>query len=121
MLYLSFATISFYERILTADLENIDESQLRPIKTAGGNRLQLMWYGVIPQALLRMIGLAIYRWDIIRSSTVLGFVGTGGIGLELTALMNAYQWRSVSVILLAILLTVMASEFISAKVKGVVS
>ena len=47
----------------------------------------------------------------IRESTVLGFVGAGGIGLQLNAAMMALAWSEVTTILLAILATVVFSEF----------
>ena len=58
------------------------------------------------------------RWDInIRESTVLGLVGAGGIGLQLEASLNTLAWPQVSVILLAILSTVVVGEWVSARIR----
>ena len=65
-----------------------------------------------------MIGLSVYRLDInFRESAVVGIVGAGGIGLQLSSSINELSWTKVSVILLVILVTVIVSEWISAKVR----
>jgi phosphonate transport system permease protein len=64
-------------------------------------------------------GTTIYRWDInIRESTVLGFVGAGGIGIELYASINLFKWPEVTVMLIAIFAVVVVSEFISAAARA---
>lgn len=122
VLAVAIRSIGFIGKLLSEAIEEIDQGQVRALESAGANSGQQLIYGVAPQVMPLFVGITTHRWDInIRSSTVLGFVGAGGIGLELTALMDFYEWRSVSVILLAILLTVIASEFVSAKVRKLIS
>jgi phosphonate transport system permease protein len=62
--------------------------------------------------------ISIYRWDInIREATVVGLVGAGGIGIELDAQIGDLAWAKVSVILLAIVVAVVFSEWITAKIR----
>ena len=56
----------------------------------------------------------------IRESTVLGLVGAGGIGLQLSASIANLAWTQVSMILIIILVTVIISEWVSAKVRGAI-
>ena len=66
-------------------------------------------------------GITVFRWDInIRESTVLGLVGAGGIGLQLQASLNTLAWPQVTVILLVILVAVLISEWVSARVRHLV-
>jgi len=75
-------------------------------------------FGIISQILPAFAGISVFRWDInIRESTVLGLVGAGGIGLQLEASLNTLAWPQVSVILLAILSTVVIGEWASAKIR----
>ena len=77
-----------------------------------------MAYGIVPQILPAFAGISVFRWDInIRESTVLGLVGAGGIGLQLQGSLNTLAWPQVSIILMAILLAVLFSEWVSAKVR----
>jgi phosphonate transport system permease protein len=63
-------------------------------------------------------GTTVYRWDInIRESTVLGFVGAGGIGILLYSSINQFQWQEVSLMLVAVFGVVLISEFVSATVR----
>lgn len=122
VLAVAIRSIGFIGKLLSEAIEEIDYGQVRALESAGANGGQRLVYGVAPQVMPLFVGITTHRWDInIRSSTVLGLVGAGGIGLELTALMDAYQWQSVSIILIAILLTVVASEFASAKARKLVS
>ncbi|MDG5818243.1 phosphonate ABC transporter, permease protein PhnE [Natronococcus sp. A-GB7] len=122
VLAVAIRSIGFIGKLLSEAIEEIDPGQVRALESAGANGRQRLIYGVAPQVMPLFVGITTHRWDInIRSSTVLGFVGAGGIGLELTGLMDFYEWQSVSVILLAILLTVVASELVSAKVRKLVS
>jgi len=60
----------------------------------------------------------VFRWDInIRESTVLGLVGAGGIGLQLQSSLNILAWPQVTVILSLILVAVIISEWVSAKIR----
>ena len=73
---------------------------------------------IVPQILPAFTSISIYRWDInIREATVVGLVGAGGIGIELDAQIGDLAWAKVSVILLAILLAVVFSELITAKIR----
>jgi phosphonate transport system permease protein len=63
----------------------------------------------------------VFRWDInIREATVLGLVGAGGIVMQLQASINVLAWPQVTVIFALILVTVLASEWLSARVRHAV-
>jgi len=85
------------------------------IEATGASRLKVLLIGVLPQVMPVIFGTTMYRWDInIRESTVLGFVGAGGTGIELNSSINLFRWPEVSVMVLAILLVVVLSKFVSA-------
>ncbi|MBM4297799.1 MAG: phosphonate ABC transporter, permease protein PhnE, partial [Deltaproteobacteria bacterium] len=92
--------------------------QLDAIAATGASRAQQLTYGVLPQIMPAFAGISVYRWDInIRESTVLGLVGAGGIGLQLNASVSRLAWNEVTVIFTVIFLTVVVSEWLSAKVR----
>jgi phosphonate transport system permease protein len=111
-------SIGFIAKLLYEAIEEIDENQVEAITATGAKRVQVMAYAIVPQIMPAFAGIAVFRWDInIRESTVLGLVGAGGIGLQLQASLNVLAWPQVTVILLAILATVLVSELVSARVR----
>ena len=111
-------SIGFVAKLLYEAIEEIDHNQVEAIQATGAGKLKVLTYGIIPQILPAFAGISVYRWDInIRESTVLGLVGAGGIGLQLNASIMELAWSKVSLILIAIIFTVIFSEWISAKVR----
>ncbi len=115
---IALRSIGFCAKLLYEAIEEIDRNQVEAIEATGASRWQIMAYGIVPQIMPAFAGITVFRWDInIRESTVLGLVGAGGIGLQLSASMNILAWPQVTLILLAILVTVVVSEWVSAKVR----
>ena len=115
---IALRSIGGCSKLLYEAIEEIDHTQVEAIEATGASRLQQMAYGVVPQVLPTFAGVGVFRWDInVRGSTILGLVGAGGIGLQLSSSMGILAWTQVSMILLVILVTVVVSEFISAKVR----
>jgi len=115
---ISLRSIGFIAKLLYEAIEEIDKKQVEAVTASGANSLQILIYGIVPQILPAFAGIRVFRWDInIRESTVLGLVGAGGIGLQLNASLNVLAWPQVTLILILILIAVIFSEWISAKVR----
>ena len=111
-------SIGFCAKLLYEAIEEIDENQVEAVSATGARGPQVLAYGIIPQVLPAFAGISVFRWDInIRESTILGLVGAGGIGLHLSSSIANLAWTQVSVILLVIIVTVIFSEWVSAKVR----
>ncbi|MEM6945065.1 MAG: phosphonate ABC transporter, permease protein PhnE [Pseudomonadota bacterium] len=118
---IAIRSIGFCAKLLYEAIEEIDQTQVEAVTATGASRAQVMAYGIVPQIMPAFAGIAVFRWDInIRESTVLGLVGAGGIGLQLSASLNTLAWPQVSLILLVILLAVVVSEWVSAKVRSAI-
>ncbi|NQV83880.1 MAG: phosphonate ABC transporter, permease protein PhnE [Rhodospirillales bacterium] len=111
---LSLGTIGFYGKLLAEDIEDMDPGQAEAVKATGSSWFQWLNYAVQPQVMPRMIGLALYRFDInFRESAVLGIVGAGGIGATLLTSFDRYEFNTSAAILLIIIGIVMAVEYTS--------
>ena len=121
LIAIAIRSIGFCAKLLYEAIEEIDESQVEAIVATGAGRWQVMAYGILPQIMPAFAGISVFRWDInLRESTVLGLVGAGGIGLQLQGSLNTLAWPQVSLILILILLAVVVSEWVSAKVRGAI-
>lgn len=118
ILAIALRSIGFIGKLLYEGIEEIDQKPIEALTATGASRLQIIDYGVVPQVIPTLVAISLFRWDInIRESTVLGLVGAGGIGLLLESSLSRLAWPEVTVILLAILLTVILSEWLSAKAR----
>jgi phosphonate transport system permease protein len=111
-------SIGFMGKLIAEAIEEIDTGTVEAIEATGASRLQVLWIGVLPQVLPVIYGTTVYRWDInIRESTILGFVGAGGIGILLYSSINQFAWHEVAAMLISIFGVVIVSEFVSAAVR----
>ena len=121
LMAIGLRSVGFLAKLLYEAIEEVDTQQVEAIQATGANRWQVIAYGIVPQILPTFAGITVFRWDInIRESTVLGLVGAGGIGLQLQSSLNILAWPQVSLILIAIFVAVIASEWVSARVRGAI-
>jgi phosphonate transport system permease protein len=115
---IALRSIGFIAKLLYEAIEEIDPRQVEAVRAAGAGPAQVLDYGIVPQILPAFAGISLFRWDInIRESTVLGLVGAGGIGLQLKASVDTLAWPQVTLIFILILVTVIISEWVSARVR----
>lgn len=121
ILAIALRSIGFCAKLLFEAIEEIDLKPIEALTSTGTTGSQVVSYGIVPQVAPAFAGISVYRWDInIRESTVVGLVGTGGIGLQLDASIDSLQWSQATVIFLLILALVVISEWVSAKVRGAI-
>lgn len=115
---IALRSVGFIAKLLYEAIEEISDEPVEAIRATGASAPQTLVWAVWPQITPAFAGITLFRWDInIREATVLGLVGAGGIGLNLESSLSTLAWPQVSLILLAILGTVVASEWVSAKVR----
>ena len=115
-------SVGFLAKLIAEAIEEADAGPIEAIRATGAGTAQVYLIGILPQVLPVILGTTVYRWDInIRESSVLGFVGAGGIGLQLYASINQFAWQQVLMVLAAILVIVILSEALSAYVRARIS
>jgi len=114
ILAVAMRSIGFISKVTAESIEDVDPRPLEAIKAVGGNRFQIIFYGIIPQVIPVFIGNAIFQWDInIRRATIMGLVGAGGLGLTLERQLLMYNHQGVTTVLVAILVIITIGEIIS--------
>lgn len=118
MIALLIHTIAANAKLYSEAIESIEEGPVDAIEATGANKLQVIWYAVIPQIVLPFLSFTIYRWDInVRMATVIGLVGGGGIGTMLMQYQGLAQWHEVGLIVIMIAIVVWIMDYISAKIR----
>lgn len=117
-LALGLHTIAALSKLYSEQVESILEGPLEAIQATGANRLQTIVFAVVPQIIPPYISFTMYRWDInVRMSTIIGFVGGGGIGFVLQQNINLLNYRAASVNMLAIAIVVASMDYISSNLR----
>ncbi|MCA2001288.1 MAG: ABC transporter permease subunit [Chloroflexi bacterium] len=114
MMALGLHTIVSLAKLYSEQVESIMPGPLEAVAATGANRLQTIIYAVIPQIIPPYISYTMYRWDInVRMSTIIGFVGGGGIGFLLQQNINLLNYRQASTQMLAIAVVVATMDYLS--------
>jgi len=117
-LALALHTIAALAKLYSEQVESILPGPLEAVTATGANRLQTIVYAVVPQIIPPYISFTMYRWDInVRMSTIIGFVGGGGIGFLLTQNINLLNYRAASVQMLAIAVVVAIMDYVSSQIR----
>jgi phosphonate transport system permease protein len=98
--------------------ENLEMGAADAVRASGGNWLQTVRYGVIPAAMPNYLSYTLLRFEInVRSATILGFVGAGGIGQDLMYVVREFLYQDVSAIVLLIIVVVFAIDLLSERLR----
>jgi phosphonate ABC transporter permease subunit PhnE len=115
---LGLHTIVSLAKLYSEQVESIMAGPLEAIQATGANRLQTIIYAVVPQIVPPYISYTMYRWDInVRMSTIIGFVGGGGIGFLLQQNINLLNYRAASAQMFAIAIVVASMDYISSALR----
>ncbi|HSS97259.1 MAG TPA: ABC transporter permease subunit, partial [Terriglobales bacterium] len=118
VLALGLHTVVSLAKLYSEQVESIAAGPLEAIQATGADRLQTVIYAVIPQVIPPYISYTMYRWDInVRMSTIIGFVGGGGIGFLLQQNINLLNYPAASAQMLAIAVVVASLDYISSTVR----
>ena len=118
VLALTVHSIAALGKLFSEQVESIDFGPVEAITATGATQIQVVLFAVVPQVFPQFLALTFYRWDInVRMSTIIGFVGGGGIGFLLQQWINLLQYNQAGTALLAIACVVITLDVISAKIR----
>ena len=116
---LTLLTISFAGKLMSEQIEAIDMGPVEAMRATGASPIKVFMFGVIPQVEPAWTGIAIYNWDsIFRASTILGFVGAGGLGIYLRMNIQELEYEKAMGVISLIIVLVIVSEVTSHYMRG---
>ncbi|MBP0444084.1 phosphonate ABC transporter, permease protein PhnE [Roseomonas sp. SSH11] len=111
--------IGTFGKLYSEAIEAADRKAVEGVTASGGGKLHGIRFGVLPAVLPVMAGHVLYMFESnTRSSTIIGIVGAGGIGLMLSEMIRTLEWGVVSFIVLLILVTVAVIDTISGRLRA---
>jgi phosphonate transport system permease protein len=112
-------SIGMIGKLYAERIETVDKGALEALTAVGASPLLIFRHGVIPEVLPDFLSYALYRFDLnVRSASVLGLVGAGGIGMVLDLKNKGGAYSSMGLIILSVILTVICVDFFSAKLRA---
>ncbi|MDO9404820.1 MAG: phosphonate ABC transporter, permease protein PhnE [Polaromonas sp.] len=95
-------------------IEEIDQGPIEALRATGARPLQVIVYAVLPQVITAWIAVVLYRFEVnLRSATVLGMVGAGGLGFELVSSLKLFRYQETATCIIVITVMVIVADAIS--------
>lgn len=119
ILALAFHSIGMVAKLLADAIEQTDKSPREAVTSVGATSLQTIVTTIVPQITPAFISIALFRLDInLRSSTVLGLVGAGGVGLLLKETLGQLAYSEALGVVFVIFVFILGMEIVSAAVRS---
>ena len=111
----SFGTLG---KLYVEAIENIDMNPVEGVRSVGGRFVDAVRFAALPQVLPNLASYTLLRFEInVRASSIVGFVGAGGIGQDLFVAIRKFYYTDVSAILLMIILTVSIIDLVTERIR----
>lgn len=115
---LTIFSIGLIAKLLYESIESIDSGPLEGMTAAGANKIQWIFFGVVPQVTASFTSYVLYTFEVnIRAAAILGLVGAGGIGEYYDRTLNFLQYDRASSIIILTLIVVLFIDYCSTKLR----
>lgn len=118
MLAIMTSDFGAFGKLYSEAIEAADRKAVEGVTSVGGGKAHQIRFGLLPQVLPVIASQVLYFIESnTRSSTIIGIVGAGGIGLHLAETIRTLEWQQTSFLILLILVAVSAIDFLSSKLR----
>lgn len=118
VLALALHGVGMLGKFFAESIEEIDHGPIEALQATGARPLQVIVFGVLPQVITAWIAVVLYRFEVnLRSATVLGMVGAGGLGFELVSSLKLFKYQETATCILLITLMVVLADLLSRRLR----
>ena len=111
-------TTGVLAKLFSEAVESIDQQPVDGIRATGASASQEIVFGVIPQVLPLWISYSLYRFEAnVRSASVLGMVGAGGIGQILWEIVRGFEYAQTAAVLIILIISVTIIDLLSSFIR----
>ena len=111
-------SVGMLAKLFGEAIENLESGPNESVVATGGSKFNVIMFATMPQLLPELVSNTLYRFELaIRSASILGIVGAGGIGTPLIFALQTRSWSRVGIILLGIIVMVTLVDFISGTIR----
>jgi phosphonate transport system permease protein len=118
VLALAVHTTGTLAKLFSEAVEAIDPRPVEGIRATGAHKLVEIVYGVLPQVMPLWLSFSLYRFESnVRSASVVGMVGAGGIGVVLFEVIRGFQYAQTCAVLIILVVSVSLIDVVSARLR----
>lgn len=115
----AFYTVGYLAKLFYESFEAVDREVIEAVRSTGCGRLQLFRFAILPETSNTIISQILFMFEYnIRASTIMGFVGAGGIGYYMFGYIQMLQYRHLMTTLIVTFFVIMIIDFISYKIRS---
>lgn len=118
VMVLSIHSIGMIGKMYAEQLDVIEEGPLEALNAVGCTKFSRIKLGVVPQVVPNFLNVILYRFDLnIRTASLLGLVGAGGVGYSISVHSTNYHWPELASVLYGVIILVLIVDLISSKLR----
>lgn len=118
ILALGVHSIGMLAKLFSEAIESMDMGPKEALDACGARPMEVLFRAILPQVSPELVSYTLYRFEInVRSAATLGLVGAGGIGAPLIFAINKRNWPRSAIIIIVLVVTVIAIDYLSAKLR----
>jgi phosphonate transport system permease protein len=111
-------SVGLISKLFSEAIEAVDWGPVEALTATGANPIQVVVHGVIPQVMPYMIANILYSFEVnVHSSTILGAVGAGGIGLLLLEYIGLFEYPELAMLLIVVIVMTATIDYSSAAIR----
>ncbi|CAH1851093.1 phosphonate ABC transporter, permease protein PhnE [Convivina intestini] len=111
-------SIGMMGKLFSEGIENLNRGPEEAVIAAGGSRIDTLNWATLPAMVPEFINYTLYRFEIaVRSASILGIVGAGGVGAPLIFALSTRWWSRVGIILIGIIVMVTVIDWVSGAIR----
>lgn len=116
---LAIHTFGILGKVFSEAIEAIEPGQVEAVLASGARPSQVVSFSVLPQVMPLIVSYSLLRFESnVRSATILGFVGAGGIGFLMFDKINGYQYREVATMMIMVIVSVSIIDYLCGKLRA---
>jgi phosphonate transport system permease protein len=121
VLALALHGLGMLGKFFAESIEEIDQGPVQALQATGARPLQVIVFAVLPQVITAWIAVILYRFEVnLRSATVLGMVGAGGLGFELVSSLKLFKYEQTATCIIVITLMVVIADAVSGRLRNAI-
>lgn len=111
-------SVGYIGKLQYEAMEGVEKDKIDAISATGASKLQMIRFAVLPEAANNLISQALFMFEYnVRASSIIGFVGAGGIGFYVLGYLRLLEYDKIATLLIVVLAVVLVIDYVSIRLR----